>query len=66
MVSSPLVTAKPLAHRTFTPFASFDAPSSALSSRSSSWAVQDEIFRKFAEPASKKEREETDKDIKCA
>ena len=66
MVSSPVVTANPPARRPLTSVASFDVPASALSSRSNSWVVKDELFRKFAEPASRKEKEDADRDIKCA
>ncbi|KUI73445.1 hypothetical protein VM1G_08951 [Cytospora mali] len=66
MVSSPIITTNLPVRRPFTPFSLYDPPSSALSSRSNSWAVKDELFRRFAEPASKTEREETDKNIKSA
>ncbi|ROW10148.1 hypothetical protein VMCG_01611 [Cytospora schulzeri] len=66
MVSSPVLAINPPVRRPFTPFTPFDLPSSALSSRSNSWAVKDELFRRFAEPASKTEKETTDRNIKSA
>lgn len=66
MGSNPVVVTKPPVRRPAIPFASSDSPSSALSSRSNSWAVADGLFRKFAEPASKTEVEETDRHIQCA
>lgn len=63
MVSSPVLAINPPVSR---PFAPFDLPSSALSSRSNSWVVRDELVRRFVEPATNTEKETTDKNIKCA
>lgn len=66
MVSSTVLAINPPVPRPFTPSAPFDLPSSALSSRSNSWFMRDELVRRFVEPATNTEKETTDKNIKSA